>query len=489
MMNIKKYPIIVFSILSLLYLFPIIKADRYFIDDYNRSVLGYLSWSDNGRPLADIVMSFLNFNTTISDLSPLTQLLGVGSLIIVLIIIMQQGSLGALQSVACALCVLISPFMMETLSYAYDSFPMLLSIALVYLPFYFKYSNKLFLFSVHTLFVIASLCLYQASISIYVIISIFIYILNNNKDRSGLEVLLINAISFITGYLLYSKVVAKHFISGGYSLNRAEIIDFSKNGAFEHFFSNAIKYIDFLMLGFPLPFMVISVSIVIIGVFGILIRGVELLRQGQAYSYVAAVITITSPLIVSSLVIIPLSVLANPPLMSRVLASTGVVMMFFMFFSFRIKCKPIALVVGVLVSIFMIYSYSSVYAYGNAQKKQKEFEAYTISLMHSDISKSNARTLDIYGSAPTSPISTLIVSQHMVMSWMVLSNITFRDEWRTNITLSNFRFPLKYKKGSFPDGVENPSCELITHRYNGIYTVFEKDDAILFYFKDICNKI
>ncbi|WP_407225142.1 glucosyltransferase domain-containing protein [Enterobacter kobei] len=122
MINYKK-PFLIYAIASLAYLFPIIKADRYFIDDYNRAILGYLSWSDNGRPFADIIMTSINFGTIISDISPLTQILGVASLFLVVVFLTSKGSLDITKSVLCSLCIISSPFMMETLSYAYDSLP------------------------------------------------------------------------------------------------------------------------------------------------------------------------------------------------------------------------------------------------------------------------------------------------------------------------------------------------------------------------------
>ena len=487
-MNMNKTPFITFCVASIVYLFPIIKADRYFIDDYNRAFLGYLSWSDNGRPLADLVMSLLNFNTVISDISPLTQIIGVASLAFVLLLIMRTETTKNMQSVACALCVLVSPFMLETLSYAYDSLPMLLSIAFVFIPFCIKLKNNYYTFLVHFFFIVSSLCLYQASIGIYVILAIFTYTLKDNKDRCGISTLAVNALSFILGYAVYSKSIARYFISGGYSLNRAQFINFTSADSFDLFFKNLFKYYEFLMLGYPGPLLAINTLIVLLGLIGVVIKSLEFLKHEVIFSKIAFIITLFSPLLVFSMVLAPLSVLANPPMMSRVLGSAGVVMMFFMFYAFRVQLKSIKVFLSILVVLCMMYSFSTVYAYGNAQKKQKEFESYIINMMHDDISFGKRNFFDIYGSAPTSPVSSLIVAQHPIMSWMVLSNITFRDEWRTNITLENFRFPAKYKGGSYPGDLSSPSCDFMIKQYNGIYTLFEKSGVILFYFRDKCSK-
>ncbi|MBW5814612.1 glucosyltransferase domain-containing protein [Yersinia kristensenii] len=487
MFNIKR-SYYLFGVLLLVYLFPIIKADRYFIDDYNRSFLGYLSWSDNGRPLADIVMTILNFNTTISDLSPLTQLLGVASLFVILLFVIKTKLIGEIHSAFCALCIIICPFMLETLSYAYDSLPMLLSIACVCAPFCFSYRNYATQFLAHFILIVCSLCLYQASLGLYVIFALLMYTSKDNNSKDGLLYLICNAITVAISYVFYSKIIAKHFISGGYSINRAEMIDFSQTGSLQHFFNNIYKYIDFLSLAFPKPFAIITISLILLGAIGLSVRAIKILKYKTSYSMLAALITILSPLVLFVIIFAPLSILANPPIMSRVLSSVGAVMMFFMIYAFTLKSKPAYLLTCLVVTLFLLYSYSTVYAYGNAQKRQKDFEQYTISLMQNDVSNfSESKYIDLYGTAPTSPVSSLIVSQHPVMAWMVLPNITFRDEWRTNITLSNFRFQNKYKKGSYPGDVELPLCGDIIRKYNGLYTLFKSDGVLLFYFKETCK--
>lgn len=487
-MKLNKTPFVIFFAAAMFYILPIIAADRYFIDDYNRAFLGYLSWSDNGRPLADVVMTLLNFNAIISDVSPLTQILGVASLFPILFFLMQTNVLSNVKLVACALCVLVTPFMLETLSYAYDSLPMLSSISLVFLPFCIKIKNKFIELLLHFLAIVFSLSLYQASIGIYVIVSLFSYTLKENKDKNGLIGLVFNALSFILGYAFYSKVIAKQFISGGYSLNRAEFIDFTAIGGTEAFIKNIVKYFNFLMLGYPTPFLIISLLISISGIVGIAIRSKEFINHESVFSKIAFAITLLSPLLSFSMIIAPLSVLANPPMMSRVLCSTGVVMMLFMSYSFRLNFIFSKMLTSTFAALFMLYSFSTVYAYGNAQEKQKEFESDIISMMRNDVLLGDAESFDIYGTAPTSPVSSLIVSQHPIMEWLVLSNITFRDEWRTNITLSNFRFPLKYKAGAFPGDVSNPGCNFMIKPYNGIYTLFEKSGVIMFYFRRTCTE-
>ena len=64
--------VIILSLLLLVYIIPIILADRLYIDDILRSQQGYKNWGINGRPLADLIMAAFNFTDgVIADASPL----------------------------------------------------------------------------------------------------------------------------------------------------------------------------------------------------------------------------------------------------------------------------------------------------------------------------------------------------------------------------------------------------------------------------------
>src|ERR1700731_1738010 len=64
-------------ILYLLVLAPILRADRYYVDDWGRALLGYSKWADDGRPFADFLMRFLGGRPPLVDFSPLPQLFAI----------------------------------------------------------------------------------------------------------------------------------------------------------------------------------------------------------------------------------------------------------------------------------------------------------------------------------------------------------------------------------------------------------------------------
>ena len=66
---------------GLLYVLPILLADRYYQDDLARSLYGATGWAGDGRPLTEWLMELLaGGSSTIVDLSPLPMLLGLAAL-------------------------------------------------------------------------------------------------------------------------------------------------------------------------------------------------------------------------------------------------------------------------------------------------------------------------------------------------------------------------------------------------------------------------
>ena len=66
---------------GLVYVLPILLADRYYQEDLARSLYGATGWAGDGRPLTEWLMELLaGGGTTVVDLSPLPMLLGLAAL-------------------------------------------------------------------------------------------------------------------------------------------------------------------------------------------------------------------------------------------------------------------------------------------------------------------------------------------------------------------------------------------------------------------------
>ncbi|EAB2352672.1 hypothetical protein EAX14_23835, partial [Salmonella enterica] len=55
----------IFLGLAIIYTFPLLTHQSFFVDDLGRSLYGGLGWSGNGRPLSDFIFYIINFGTPI----------------------------------------------------------------------------------------------------------------------------------------------------------------------------------------------------------------------------------------------------------------------------------------------------------------------------------------------------------------------------------------------------------------------------------------
>ena len=160
MKQIKEYFIIILLLVA-----PIILANIYYIDDIGRSTLGYRFWWEDGRPLSDIFMSVLMFSGTMADIAPAPLLVACAMLSWVFYRFGKEFFNGN-SLFLLPLSFLINPFIVEVLSYRFDSLTIMASAVLSFV-FLFTLSKKLHLdFLVKVALVVGVMCLYQASVNI-----------------------------------------------------------------------------------------------------------------------------------------------------------------------------------------------------------------------------------------------------------------------------------------------------------------------------------
>lgn len=203
-----KSSLILLSVISFIYVLPIILTGSYYIDDMVRSVKGN-GWEQDGRFLPTYLMKAISPGLDVVDPYPFGQIL---SAVIVsfsgyLISYKATGNKGT-SSVLSAFILTSSPFFLENLSYRYDSFMMGLSVLFICIPFLF-YTNK-FAFALSTsVFVAAAFQTYQAtSISYFSVLAIFVTkdVLDmRNKDTLLLPI--IAMICFCVGYYSSGLIV------------------------------------------------------------------------------------------------------------------------------------------------------------------------------------------------------------------------------------------------------------------------------------------
>ena len=395
-----RLAILVAFIFALAYIYPVISADRFYIDDMGRSLDGYLGWGQDGRPLTDIIMTYLSFGFPIVDVSPLNQILAVIAMSVTFVLYVSKytekvtpPTLGLASSL-----FLVQPFLLENLSYKFDSLPMALSAILLAIPFLIKVSNVI-TFIISVLCITSSLAIYQATIGIFIIFSIANVVFSNyNKPVDDVKDAALRVLQLAIGYLIYSLIVVKYFVTGTYASGHASMITEStdviqtlltNSGRMFGYFSQAIE-----------PYSSIFIGIFLLAVVFSVFREARLHIKINGYTNIFKLaVIVASPFLVFLFSFLHLLILEKPVFSARVFISLSGVMIFFGILFLR-NIDRITCVI--LISILLFAGLINAYAYGNAVKAQKKIDDLISASIYQDVNSEGKvfSSVSVYGTMP-----------------------------------------------------------------------------------------
>ncbi|BGI52958.1 MAG: glucosyltransferase domain-containing protein [Candidatus Hamiltonella defensa (Ceratovacuna japonica)] len=200
---------IFYLVLTLIYIFPLILANVYYIDDMGRAMSGYgWSYSYDGRILATLLMQMLSLNRTIVDLFPYSTILSALIFTVSGYLTCKISGIEDHEKIKmCSFIPLVSPFILENLSYRYDCLPMSISVIACIIPFLFV-SNKYIFIILSIIGLLISALTYQASLIIYPMLCIIKSIrdLIDNKHQEVIKNIFLSIVSFFI-FLLMFKII------------------------------------------------------------------------------------------------------------------------------------------------------------------------------------------------------------------------------------------------------------------------------------------
>lgn len=383
-----------FSVMSVL---TIILSGRFYVDDLGRSQLGYLWWGSNGRPLSDYIMTSLNFNSVISDIYPIPQILSVCVICLVALSLSCRYCSGSLiVSSALSVCMISSPFFLENISYRFDSITMALSLAIAMIPSIvsLKYLRvHLFVCCVST---IAVLSLYQASLPALVVSIIFSTAIV--KDN-GYKYILTSMLGLVAGYIIYIKIILPIVTDGHYTDSHAGIVTLDLNG-FNVFIKNTSRYLDLISMGLTKPVIYTLIPIVVIGLFYAI--KLSLYKENNSLKFLSIIAISLTPVIPLTV----LSILENPVFMPRTTLSY-VSLVAYGVLVFNMLCMKYARRAS-LLGLLPAYCMAMIATiYGNTLKAQNEFEKPILGEIRSFLLKDSSKDfteIAVEGGMPMSPI-------------------------------------------------------------------------------------
>lgn len=230
MIDLKRYKVHFLLSLAIAICFSslIIADGRYYIDDYGRSISGYAAWTMNGRPLTEMFMIALNFGMPLADLFPIPQVIAVFAFAIAMTIFSYKTSKEhAYCAVIAAAFIIASPTIISNISYRYDSATMALSVlaatASALLWYELRIKNAIISFIV----LLATLCLYQPSSNIFVLLSVYSYVISEDDKRKAFVNLMVKGIVFILANAFYFISIVPMTISDDYNTTGSQLPDFN----------------------------------------------------------------------------------------------------------------------------------------------------------------------------------------------------------------------------------------------------------------------
>ena len=229
----QQKELLFFSGIALLFVYPIIHAGIYFLDDLTRALNGYTLWEDHGRPLATIVQLLLSASrpSMLLDVAPLTQLAAAFLLAFSAFqfneYLKREHKKGVFLASA---LIIVNPFFLFNLSYRYDSFGMALGLFLAVLAFCLPLKTKLGS-KTSIAVLVASLSLYQSDINIFIaLVAIETMLLSKQSDLKSIFNRLLTRVSqYCIAYLVYFITIAQLFTNAR-NKSRGKLIEFDHNG-------------------------------------------------------------------------------------------------------------------------------------------------------------------------------------------------------------------------------------------------------------------
>ena len=403
------------TILSLLYVFPVILADRYYDDDLARSLYGLTGWKGDGRPLGEwLILLLYGGQRPITDIAPLP-------LIAAILILSYALTLYAKKNfdlfphnylkVPVLLFIITNPLAMSNLSYRFDSIIMLSALSVPFMIYAIPDQiSGIVLALCSFLAGVVIMSVYQPAIGMCIvlfIINILIFIMYG-RNRIRQDCFRMGGIG--AGAIMYALVIAPHYVDKeGWRYEASQMISNLSAESIQTVTANVknvCTYIKNYMSGTPKLYLgILAITIAI--AWGMVLT--TYFRKSKTHGWLKAaggICLAVSPVIVFAASWLPLVVLRSLAMRSRLFLSFGGFLFFIgiLWMYLANEKKVLQRIVPVLLILCCFFQYTLMYAYGNALKSQKEYEKYMVYSIVHDLETLNGKedfmTFSLEGDVP-----------------------------------------------------------------------------------------
>jgi len=368
-------PMLIMSVIYLLGILTIIRANYLYRDDIGWSITGYRDWYDWSRYVIILLSYIIQPEILMTDISPIPQLLAVLVLAVssvLLVYIWGKGKITTVRLLA-SIPLGLSPYFLECLSYKFAAPYMALSILACIVPFLFVNHKKAFLFcSIVSLLI---MCMtYQVAAGIYPMLAVILaFRYWNNREKTGKEILsFLGTAAFAFCFaLLFFRFFLMIPLIGTYT--STAMWPFSQ--MFSGIFSNMMKYASLINHDFGIIW---KIGIVLVLLFFI-IKSVRQSEQGKLLSLIVTIAVIGVSFTLSYGLY---SLLIDPLYAPRALFGFGILLAILCIIVVSDYKKIASVTVVALSWCFFVFAFS----YGNALADQARYAEFRIGILWHDLS-------------------------------------------------------------------------------------------------------
>lgn len=201
----------IFSLIFVLFVYPLIHANSYYVSDYYRTTSGTIGFSGVGRPLAGLLMGVISLHHWfLFDVAPMPQILAavviafsVGMMSFCINYVDDFSKIISLSFIFCSFLFL------QNLSYRYDSLSMAIAVSFSILPFLLRAKKEIFYIIEIAVCIFFSLGLYQPAENLFFVFTLFFFIYDLGAEtlNNNFCILILRSLGAVIGLLLYKSQI------------------------------------------------------------------------------------------------------------------------------------------------------------------------------------------------------------------------------------------------------------------------------------------
>jgi len=481
-------------------LYPILRADRYYIDDLKRSLMGRTGWDSNGRWLTTLLMKLLQcYDHALVDISPFPQIAAIGVLACAGALIKRRYAIRSpFVAAVIAFPLGAQPFFLENLSYKFDSLSMALALLLAMLPVIGMRADRRGAW-LGSLSLFGSLALYQPAINAFLVFTLSEWLDAQSRMATPgalLRRLMLRIVQFAVAMGIYEGVIGIH-IRGWVAAHSRFAGAFHDEGIV---FRNVARFMAFITGSLNVHWWLYCSPFLVVLALAALLPGLRYAmwrwRSGARWSGLAFLAAAPGlPAAAIACIGGPMLLVSEPLLMPRVLVAIGPLLVAGLLAlradliaAGRPERWSIAIALPCALGMCLVAA-----AYGNAAASQKAYEdriaaQFALKVQELDVVHPVASFL-VDGSVGRAPVTEHVVDQFPLVGTLVRPYLDGSDNFVTRNFLRFYLPDLVRANTLYPDSpagaaILDQTCRSGPAYANDRFDVFILDTTAVLSFND-----